>query len=166
MNFRSSKSALLFGAINGAICALFFKPAFIVFSELEEHRAWQHNIDLSTVRIDIFGLSVLCAILFMLSSYTVHRFWAKRIDSTIILWQVVAIVAIVIPSICLYLAERVNSIIGAYQIKLVRSEWGYIPSFVPNINDLEFAILFLCLAISVNFAFGAIISRLEKIVAK
>lgn len=162
MNFRSSKFALLLGAINGAICGTVFQPALTAFFEMEQYRAWQSNINLFTPKINTFGLSILCAILFALASYTVHKFWSKRVNSTIVLWQLVAIVAIAVPSLCLYSIEKLGYLFGAIQAKFERGQWGYFPGIMPDGNDVEFAVLLLCLAISVNFFFGVVLEKLNE----
>lgn len=163
---RNTKFALLLGAISGAINGLAFYPALAVYFELQKYRAWQVNINVFQIEINPVGLSILLAFLFALASYTVHKFWAKRVNSTIVLWQLVAIVAIAVPSIFLYSCEQIAQLYGATRIRIMRGEWGYLPTFIPDSNDLEFAIMLLCLAISVNFFYGLFVQKLSEFYKK
>ncbi len=162
MNFRSSKFALLFGAINGFIFSVAFQPvknSWLIYDNsrprgtVSIHTHWGPN------PLEEYFFLIL---VFMVASYTAHRFFAPKIKSDIILWQVVAIIAIGVPSVALYILKQADYLIGVVQAKFERGEWGYLPGLVPSQNDIEFGVLFLCLAMTINFFYGAIVGKLSK----
>jgi hypothetical protein len=164
MNFRSSKSALLLGAINGLIYGFVYQPVSAIYFAFDYRRttAIFNGMPPSMGRIEPLAEYIGLFILFTLASYTVHRFWATKINSEIVLWQVVAIFAFVVPSVAIYLIELVNYSVGALQMKIQRGEWGYFPGFLPDKDDLEFGALFLGLAMGINFFYGALVSKLAN----
>ena len=162
MNFRSSKFALLLGAINGFLFGIAYQPisnAWLIY----ENNLPRSGISIHTSKIITpLGEYLFLILLFTVASYTAHRFFAAKIKSDIILWQVVAIIAIVVPSVALYILDQAYYLVGAVQAKLERGEWGYLPGLVPSQNDIGFGILFLCLAMTINFFYGAIVGKLSK----
>lgn len=168
MDFRSSKSALLLGAINGLLYGFVYQPVSAVYYAYDYRRDLVifNGMPPSMSRINPIAEYIVWFILFTLASYTVHRFWGAKIKSNIVLWQVIAIVAFVVPSVVLYFVDQASYFIGALQAKLERGEWGYLPGVLPSQNDLEFGALFLGLAITINFFYGAIIEKLSKRFAK
>lgn len=165
MNFRTSKFALLLGVINGFLFGVAFQPVSNAWLIYDNNRPRTISIHTSKV-VTPLGEYLFLILLFTVASYTAHRFFAAKIKSDIILWQVIAIIAIVIPSVALYFLEQTSYLIGSVQAKLERGEWGYLPGLVPSQNDVEFGILFLCLAMTINFFYGAIIGKLSKHFAK
>jgi hypothetical protein len=164
MNFRSSKSALLLGAINGLIYGIVYQPVSAIYFAFDYRRtlAVFNGMPPQMVRIQPLAEYIVWFILFTLASYTVHRFWKTKIKSDVVLWQVVAIFAFVVPSVLIYLVEQVSYFIGALQMKIERGEWGYFPGILPDDNDLEFGALFMGLAICINFFYGAVIGKIAN----
>lgn len=161
MNFRSSIFALLLGAINGFLFGIAFQPVSNSFLEYEINRS---QMSLHKV-VSPLGEYLFLILLFAIASYTAHRFLAAKIKSDVVLWQVVALIAIAVPSVILYLIEQINTFIGGFQVWLESNNWGNVPD-LPSGNDVEFGLLCLCLAITINFFYGAIIAQLQKRAAK
>ena len=160
MNFRSSKNSLLLGAINGFLFGVAFQPVSNAWLIYDNNRPSTISIHTSKI-ITPLGEYLFLILLFTIASYTVHRFFAAKIKSDIVLWQVVAFVAMAVPSVILYIIEQINTFIGGFQMWLETSKWGNIPD-LPDQNDIEFGLLFLCLAITVNFFYGTIMAQLSK----
>lgn len=165
MNFKTSKFALLLGAINGFLFGVAFQPVSNAWLIYDNNRPKTISIHTSKL-ITPLGEYFFLILLFTMASYTAHRFFAAKIKSDIILWQIVAIIAIIVPSVVLYFLKQASYYVGAVEAKLERGEWGYLPGLLPNRNDIEFGILFLCLAMTINFFYGAIIGKFSEHFAK
>ena len=164
VNFRNPKFSLLLGAINGFLYAIAFQPINVAYLAYDYRRMidrFNGSPPLTVYPITPLAEFLFFIAIFTIASYTVHRFWSAKIKSGVILWQIVAIVAIIVPTIVSYIVDQADLLIGAIQWKLERGEWGYHPGIMPYKDNIEFAVLLLCLAIAVNFFYGAIISKLS-----
>ena len=169
MNFRNSKFALLLGAINGFLFGVAFQFVNTAYLAYDYRRMIvQFNGSPPSMYRAITPIVeyLFFILVFTLASYTVHRFWGTKTKSDIILWQIVAIVAIVVPSIISYVFDQVDMLAGAILWKLERGVWGYHSGVVPHKSDIEFAVLLLCLAFGVNFFYGAVVGKLSERFAK
>lgn len=179
MNLRSTKFALLLGLINGILFFLVYQPVKVAYvkylwSIKNDNYVYVVLPQIYRIAQDVGEFFVWTA-LFMLSSYTVHRFWATNLKSTIALWLRVAIVSLAVPIIGLWLFPI---LIVLFILILRQFEICFFPlnchtpseellSFlIREPVDIKFEILLLIAAFAVNFIFGVIISRLSRIYPK
>ena len=167
MNFRSTKLALLLGAISGAFYCAARQPVEQIYEKydyyrlVEQFKGFPPNVA-EMIIVTPVQKYLFWMLLFVLASYTVHRFWKNKIKSEVVLWQTVAIVALGGLSIWSYLTSKIGYLYRAILSKFERGEWGYIPSFGLDSETIEYIVLFLGLAIAVNFFFGVVVAGLTK----
>lgn len=169
INFRSSKFSLLLGAINGFLYAIVFQPVNTAYLAYDYRRMIDRfNGSPPSMIYPITPLAefLFFTIVFAATSYTVYRFWSAKIKSEVIFWQVIGVVAIVVPSVIFYIFDQLDMLWGLIRYKFESGKWGYYSGIMPYEDNIEFAVLLLCLAITVNFFYGAILSKLSEHFAK
>lgn len=162
MNFRSSKLALFLGAVNGFLFGAAFQPVNDALNVYQSGKSTLVTISLYRA-LSPFTEHLILILLFTTTSYAAHRLLDAKIKSEIVFWQVVAIIAIGIPSIVFYTLDQFRYISGALRAKLEQGKWGYYPGVFPSQSDIEFGIIFLCLAMTINFFYGALLGQMSRI---
>ncbi|MCA1816340.1 MAG: hypothetical protein LC746_08035 [Acidobacteria bacterium] len=154
-------SAGLLGAINGVLFALAVSP----FRDAYDKWDYCRMLEIFNGVPPLMGRMikpwfevVTCAFIFALASILANSLWRKRVNSTIVFWQLVAILAVIGTFTLDYVYNRASRWIEAIQWRLERGHWGYLPQFA---QDLSFPLLILVVAVSFNFFFGAVIQILE-----
>lgn len=179
MNFRSSKFALLFGAINGVIFYLAYQPVKIAYVKYLWYIKNDNYVYVALPQIyriarDVGEIFVWTA-LFMLASYTAHRLWAAKLKSTVALWLRIAIVSLAVPVLGLWLLPFL-----VFLFILVLRQFGacFFPLncdmpleimtslLVREPVDIKFELLLFVVALAVNFVYGAILAKMSKHYAK
>lgn len=164
-SFRSSTFSLLLGAINGFLYTVAFQPVNTAYLAYDYRRMVDRfNGSPPSMIYPVTPLAefLFFTIVFAAASYTVYRFWSAKIKSEVIFWQVIAIVAIVVPSIIFYIFDTLDMLWGLIRYKFESGKWGYYSGIMPYKDNIEFTVLLLCLAIAVNFFYGVIISKLSE----
>jgi len=179
MNFRNSKFALLLGAINGVIFYLAYQPVKIAYVKYlwyikNDNYVYVALPEIYRIARDV-GEYFIWTLLFMLASYTVHRFWAAKLKSTVALWLRIAIVSLAVPIVGLWVFRllAVLFILFLRQFDLCFFPLNcHTPSeelaflLVREAVDIKFELLLFGVALAVNFVYGAIITKLSKHFAK
>jgi hypothetical protein len=148
----------------GAICGLIFSCIVQIairldyeYSQVElQEIANRSNmiIDIAEPHFDWFIIPATSLVIFSLASYAVHRIYAKRIKSLVLLWGIVGFVAGGVPFLVGYANNRVMRLIGNFEHYREYGNWGELPS-VFGVPRLEVALLIL--AIIFGLLFGATI---------
>ena len=179
MNFRNSKFALLLGAINGVIFYLAYQPVKIAYVKYLWYIKNDDYIGVALPEIYQIARDVgeifVWTLLFMLASYTVHRFWAAKLESTVTLWLRVAVLSLAVPIVGLW---GFRLLLGLFMLALRQLDLCFsplnchspteelIPLLVRGLVDIKFELLLFVVALAVNFVYGATIAKLSKHFAK
>lgn len=95
-----------------------------------------------------------CIILFSLASYAVHRIYAKRIKSPILLWGIVGLIAGGVPFLAGYFNNKVSHLMSNVERYRTEGMWGQLPDFF-SFPRLEVGLFVL--AVLVGLLYGSII---------
>lgn len=148
----------------GAVCGLIFS----CIAQVAIHVDYEYSlaevreiasrsrvfINLARPRFDWFIIPAVCMFMFSLASYAVHRIYAKRLESPILLWGMTGFAAGGVVFLIGFANSRATSLFGNYEHYREYGSWGQWPS-VFSIARLEFALFIL--PILFGFIFGFIV---------
>ena len=180
MNFRTSKFALLLGAINGVIFCLIYQPVKIEFvkylwSIKNDNYVYVVLPEIYRIARDV-GEFFVWTILFTLASYTAHHFWAKSVKSTVLLWLRIGIISLAVPIFGLWIfrfliilvifTTKQFDLCFFVPVNCAISSNELMSSLVRESANIKFEFLLLIVAVVVNLIYGTILSELSKRFAK
>jgi hypothetical protein len=179
IDLKSSNSSILLGAINGLLFAIAYQPlkdAYVRY--LWEIKPAQYTyvtlpeIYLVTKNSGEWWVWIL---LFIVASYSLHRYWPRKTNSSILLWLSVALVAIGVPVAGLYLIHIGFFVYGfvyaQFYTDCVTMSHTNVPVCGPPIyshylfrelNDVKFEIVLLAIALLLNVIFGSLVGKLAN----
>jgi hypothetical protein len=109
--------ALILGAVNGVLVGATAYMALWFFVDYENQRLFQKQVSggdamHATVAIKWYGLPILGAVAFALSAYLIHKYFAHRLKSIVLLWQTVGAASIVLGLIIAVAIALIDQIFG------------------------------------------------------
>ena|SRR5437868_4152883 len=175
VNFRSSKYALLFGVINGFIFYLAYQPIkvfYIKYLWSIKNDNYVYVVPPQIYRIaSEVGEIFVWTLLFTLASYSVHRYWAKKLKSTVTLWLRVGLVSLCVPVAGLWLLPAlilllilVFELLGVcpypFNCGVPLNNWQEL--IIREWLDIKFEAVLLTVALIVNSIYGGVLTKLQK----
>jgi hypothetical protein len=179
MNFRSSKFALLLGVINGVLFYLAYQPVKAAYVKYLWYIKNDEYVYIALPEIYRFardsGELFVWTLLFALASYTGHHFWGTKLKSSVALWLRIAIIALAVPVIGLWI---LRFLLFLYILVLKQLD-SCIPTpcseqplqyivliLIREPIDIKFELLLFVTALIVNLIYGVVVARLSKRFAK
>ena len=115
---------LILGAVNGVLVGGAAYVGLWLLVEYENQR-WVHQLksggDImhTSVGIKWYGLPIIGTIAFALSGYLVHKYFANRVKSILLLWQTVGAASIIFGMLIVFAIALVDQISGAVPLDYV-----------------------------------------------
>lgn len=109
---------LILGAVNGVLVGATAYRALWLFVEYKNQRSFQEqgnggDLMHATLAIKWYGLPVVGAVAFALSAYLIHRYFAHRLKSILLVWQTVGAASIMSGVLIAGAIALINQIFGS-----------------------------------------------------
>ena len=175
MYLRKTKFALLLGSVNGVLFSLIYLPISKIFVSYlyyikDDNYVHVELPEMYRIARDS-GELLVWILLFTVASYTAHHFWAVNLKSTTILWIRVAVIAMAIPILGLWVLRlifvfvifvfaQLDICLGP--IACHNSTYEVLLMFVRESLNIKFELLLFFSSIILNCFYGVIITKVSN----